>query len=227
VSLVNKNFRQLDEALGELGVKWIDAALFDLGLSSDQLETSGRGFSFQDDEPLAMSFGDPSVPGRLTAKEIVNHWREESLADVIYGYGEETFARRIAKAIVAARRHAPLETTSQLVEVIRGAVPGWYTHRRLNPATKTFQALRIATNDELGALREALPKVWESLAPGGRLAIISFHSLEARILKEQFRLWVASGAGKLIAKKPILPSREEAVANPRSRSAQLRLIQKQ
>lgn len=227
LNLVTSNFRQLEEVLARLGVAVVDACLFDLGLSSDQLDVSGRGFSFSHGaQPLTMTFAATPSPGALTAEEILNHWREESLADVIFGYGEEHFARRIAKAIVKAREQAPLQSTSDLVEVIRGAVPVWYTHRRLHFATKTFQALRIAVNDELGSLKLGLAAAWKHLRSGGRLAVISFHSLEARIVKNQFQLWNDEGTGHLITKNVTKPSRAEVLANPRSRSAQLRIIQK-
>jgi 16S rRNA (cytosine1402-N4)-methyltransferase len=227
VSLVVRNFRQLDQVLDELRLKQVDAFLFDLGLSSNQLDGSNRGFSFSHGEqPLSMSFNSQDTPGKLTAHEIVNNWREESLVDIIYGYGEEHFSRRIAKAIVEARKLGPIATTNQLVEVIRGAVPVWYTHKRLHFATKTFQALRITVNDELGAIKEGLTKAWKHLKPGGRIAVISFHSLEARLVKTQFKSWVESGAGELVTRKTIKPSRAEELVNPRSRSAQLKIIKK-
>lgn len=226
VDLAVRNFRELGAVLDEWKVKQVNAALFDLGLSSDQLERSGRGFSFERDEPLRMTFAAGLAPGRLTAAEIVNGWREESLADVIYGYGEERLARRIARAIVTARRGGPLETTAQLVAVIREAVPAWYRHGRKHFATRTFQALRIAVNDELGALQAGLEQLWPRLASGGRLAVITFHSLEARVVKSAFRSWLARGEGRQLAKKAIRPGRQEIISNPRSRSAQLRLIKK-
>lgn len=227
VTLASRNFRSLDLVLSELGVKQADAFLFDLGLSSDQLDRSGRGFSFsRPDEPLLMTFAKDDQSGALTAYEIVNRWRESTLADVIYGYGEERFARRIARAIVESRERGAITTTGQLTEIIRQAVPIWYTHKRLHFATKTFQALRMAVNDELGALKEGLAKAWAHLKVGGRIAVISFHSLEARQVKEQFKAWVAEGVGDLITKKAVKPSRAEILSNPRSRSAQLRIIQK-
>jgi 16S rRNA (cytosine1402-N4)-methyltransferase len=227
LSFAVSNFRKLDQVLADLGVKQVDAFLFDLGLSSNQLDLSSRGFSFsRGNQPLSMSFDSKDTPGKLTAYEIVNNWREESLADIIYGYGEESFSRQIAKGIVEARKLDPIATTDQLVEVIRQSVPAWYTHKRLHFATKTFQALRITVNDELGAIKEALVKAWIHLKPGGRIAVISFHSLEARLVKTQFKLWTTDGAGELVTKKAIKPSREEEVANPRSRSAQLKIIKK-
>ncbi len=220
------NYRQLDRVLAELKISTLDGALFDLGLSSEQLDDSGRGFSFLRDEPLAMSFSATTDAGRLTAHEIVNHWRAESLTDIIEGYGEERFARRIAEAIVAAREFGPIESSLQLAEIIRAAVPAWYRHGRIHPATRTFQALRIATNDELGAVAEGLAKAWNALKPGGRLAVITFHSLEARLVKEQFKHWITAGQAELVTKKAIKPSWTEVRTNPRARSAQLRVITK-
>lgn len=213
VSLVESNFRELDRVLTEQGLEQVDAILADLGLSSEQLAGSGRGFSFQTDEPLLMTLAAQPGPDALTAAQIVNRWQEETLADIIYAYGEERFARRIAKQIVLAREVAPIETTLQLVDVIAAAVPVWYRKGRLHFATKTFQALRIAVNDELGALKTMLASAYRHLAPNGRLAIITFHSLEARIVKQAF-------PDSLVIK----PSRPEIINNPRARSAQLRLI---
>ena len=167
-----------------------------------------------------------SQSGGLTAHEILNHWREESLADIIFSYGEEHFSRRIAKEIVASRDARPIETTDDLVEIIRRAVPLWYAHKRLHFATKTFQALRITVNDELGAIQDGLLKAWKYLNPDGRIAVISFHSLEARLVKNQFKFWIRDGIGEVITKKAIKPNRQEILTNPRSRSAQLRIIKK-
>ena len=223
---INTNFRQIKSALDKEGIKKIDKVLFDLGLNSEQFENSGRGFTFQKNEPLLMTLASKIEKGTLTAREIVNEWAEESLADIIYGYGEERLSRRIAKAIIEARKEKPIEATFDLVEIIKQTVPVFYTKRRIHFATKTFQALRIATNDEIGALREGLTGAWEKLSDGGRVAALSFHSLESRTVKNFFKTKVAEGAGKLINKKVIGPEREEKLANPRSRSAQLRVIQK-
>lgn len=215
------NFRNIDVVLEKTGVQNVDAILLDIGLSNRQLDVVPRGFSFMRDEPLLMTFrkgGDG-----LTAKEIVNEWAEESIADIIYGYGEERYARRIAKNIVEARKEKPIETTLQLVEIVKRSVPK-SLFSKINPATKTFQALRIAVNDELGALREAIAKGFSRLAPGGRMAIISFHSLEDRIVKEFFREEARSGQAILATKKPIVPSDSEVKANPKSRSSKLRII---
>ncbi len=218
------NFRNLDTALDSLGVTYVDGFMFDLGLSSNQLESSGRGFSFQKDEPLLMTFSTSGNP--ITADEIVNSWDADSIEAIIKGYGEESFARRIAKAIVEAREGGRIETTSELVEIIKGAVPSWYRAKKTNPATKTFQALRIAVNDEIGALEEGLEKAWERLNGEGRIAVISFHSIEDRIVKRWMKEKAGKGEGKLITKKPIIPTREEILENPRSRSSKLRIIEK-
>jgi 16S rRNA (cytosine1402-N4)-methyltransferase len=215
------NFRNIDTVLVNVGVEKVDAILLDIGLSNRQLEVAPRGFSFMRDEPLLMTFR--SSGEGLTAREIVNEWAEESIADIIYGYGEERFARRIAKAIVEARKEKPIETTGQLVEIVKQSVPK-LGFSKINPATKTFQALRIAVNDELGALREGLAKGFERLAPGGRMAVISFHSLEDRIVKEFFRQKKEEGTGTLVTKKPIVPSDTEVKENPKSRSSKLRII---
>ncbi len=213
------NYRTLKVALAGLGVR-ADAVLLDLGFSSDQLERSGRGFSFERDEPLLMTLSAETKMGEVTAKEAVNEWSEESLADVIYGFGGERQARRIARAIVRAREEVPIETSAQLAHVIERAV-----HRRgkVHPATRTFQALRIAVNDELGALEQLLGDVPELLTPGGRVAIISFHSLEDRLVKHAFRAYEKGGVGTT-QKKPIVPSPEEVARNPRARSARLRIL---
>jgi 16S rRNA (cytosine1402-N4)-methyltransferase len=216
------NFRNLDEAISENGFEKVNGFLFDLGLSSDQLDVSGRGFTFKKDEPLLMTFGKDGI----TAGEIINNWSEETLETIIKSYGEESFARKIAKAIIEARVDYEIETTGELVGIIESAVPAWYRNRNVHPATKTFQALRIAVNDEIGALEEGLAKAFERLQKGGRIAVISFHSLEDRVVKNFFRDLKTEGLGKLINKKPIVPTRDEVVENSRSRSAKLRIIEK-
>lgn len=222
VHLVHANFRHIQTELMKLGIGRIDKALFDLGWSSYQL-TGGRGFSFLSDEPLSMAYAKDQS---LTAHVIVNEWAEESLADVIYGWGEDRFARRIAAAIVSAREKKTIETARELADIVKAAVPAPARFGRLHPATKTFQALRIAVNDELGALEEAIRKTWSILNPGGRIAIISFHSIEDRIVKQRFADLVKSGHAKALTKKPIVPSDAELAANPRARSAKLRVIEK-
>ncbi len=224
-SFFQENFRNLDKVLDQAGVEQVDGILFDLGLSSDQIEGSGRGFSFKTSEPLLMTMKKDLLSTDITAYEIVNTWAEQTLADIIYAYGEDRFARRIAKAIVTAREIRAIETTEQLAEIIASAVPK-FGFKKINPATKTFQAIRIAVNDELGAIKEALPKAFAKLKPGGRMALISFHSLEDRIVKRFFKEKAVAGEGKLINKKPITPSPQEVAENPRSRSAKLRIIEK-
>src|SRR3989344_134033 len=223
--LVNENFRNLDQVLKRLGVEKVNAILFDLGLNSEQLEQSGRGFSFQHDEPLYMTFAAPEV-GKLTAQEIVNHYDEDEIADTIYELGEEKYSRRIAAAIVEVRKKNPIQTTFQVVEILKGALPKNYERGRLHVATRTFQALRLAVNDELGALQEGLAKGFGALAPKGRMAVISFHSLEDRIVKVFFREKAHTDEAVLITKKPLYPTEDETRENPRARSAKLRIIEK-
>jgi 16S rRNA (cytosine1402-N4)-methyltransferase len=229
-----ENFRNLDAVLDKHAPEimqanqspTMNAILLDLGLSSDELENSGRGFTFQKDEPLLMTMGDPAKYP-FTAATIVNSWKEEDIANVIFGYGEDRYARRIAKAIVAYREKKSIETSGELAEIVKAAVPRFgrsFNGRpaKIHPATKTFQALRIAVNDELVALKEGLAKGYERLAPGGKMAVISFHSLEDRIVKQYFK----QCAGKIITKRPITASPQEIAENPRSRSAKLRIIEK-
>lgn len=226
ISFFNKNFRNLDEALEQEGERGVDGILLDLGLSSDQLENSGRGFSFMKNEPLLMTMKESPLPEDITAEEVVNTWSEENLADIIYGYGEERFARRIARGIADARKIKKIKTTGELVKVIEGAVPGGYQRGKIHCATKTFQALRIAVNDELGALREALVKGFKVLKPEGRMSVITFHSLEDRIVKRFNKELEKEGKAKLINKKPITAQKEEIKENSRARSAKLRVIEK-
>ncbi len=224
--LLRENFRDVIEVLKRNGVVHIDRALLDLGLSSLELEHSGRGFSFQKDEPLIMTFADNPKKGTLTAFDVINTWSEESLADVIYGFSGESFARRIAKAVVGYRKQKLIQTSGELTGVIKGATPAWYRNRRLNPATKTFQAIRIAVNDEVNVLKEGLNAIWKVLEMNGRLAVISFHEVEDRIVKNFFKEKDKEKLGKIITKKPIIPTRAEIKENPRARSAKLRVITK-
>lgn len=224
-TLVCANFSQLPEVLAQHDIQHVDGILADLGWRSEQFESAQKGFSFTATEPLVMTFGDPENHV-FTAYEVVNEWEEENLADIIYAYGEERAARRIARAIVAARAEAPIETAVALAEVVASAVPRMARKSGLNPATKTFQAIRIAVNDELGALRALLAAGFEALAPRGRFAIITFHSLEDRMVKQTFRSYVHDHKAVAITKKPIVPSTEEVTDNPRARSAKLRIIEK-
>jgi 16S rRNA (cytosine1402-N4)-methyltransferase len=220
------NFRNIDKVLEKAGKTHADRILLDIGLSSDQFEVSGRGFSFRKNEPLLMTFADDPNEHQFTAWTIVNEWAEESIADIIYGYGEERFSRRIARRIVEERAQKPINTTFELVQVIESSVPFFYRKGKIHPATKTFQALRIAVNDELGALKEALKKGVELLNSKGRMAVISFHSLEDRIVKHYFRELEQEGKVLVITKRAIVPNEEEIALNPRSRSSKLRIIEK-
>ncbi|PIR84081.1 16S rRNA (cytosine(1402)-N(4))-methyltransferase [Candidatus Kaiserbacteria bacterium CG10_big_fil_rev_8_21_14_0_10_51_14] len=225
VHLIEENFRNLGNELPQRRIKRIDKALFDLGWSSYQMAAE-RGFSFRSEEPLLMTFAKEAKPDALTAAKIVNEWGEESLADVIYGWGEERYSRRIAKAIVERRKEQPYTSAHDLAETIYAAVPARYRFGRIHPATRTFQALRIAVNDELGALEEGLKAAWEMLKPEGRIAVITFHSIEDRIVKQIFKQWEEEETGVRMTKKPQVASDEETAKNPRSRSAKLRIISK-
>jgi len=220
------NFRDFDNILETLDLKEVDGFLLDLGFSSYQIEDSGRGFSFKRDEPLSMTLKREVTENEFTAEMIVNNWSEESIANILYGYGNEQFSRRIAREIVLSREKMPIKTTTDLVSIIERAVPFFYTKGRIHPATKSFQALRIAVNDELGALEEFLEKGFSHLKSEGRMAVISFHSLEDRIVKNFFKKKKEEGEAIMITKKPIIPGDEELKENPRSRSAKLRTLQK-
>ena len=225
VVLIHGHFMDLKQHLAASGIGQVDGILFDLGVSSPQLDESARGFSFQGDGPLDMRM-DQSMSG--TASDLINRWPEAQLADVIFQFGEERFSRRIARAIVRARERHPLATTKELVSVIEGAVPSNYRHGRLHCATRTFQAFRIVVNQELDCLEPALRDALDVLTPGGRLCVISFHSLEDRIVKHTFRALSGKDNPSLmvLTKKPQVPSREESDRNPRSRSAKLRAAQR-
>ncbi|MES2668621.1 MAG: 16S rRNA (cytosine(1402)-N(4))-methyltransferase RsmH [Patescibacteria group bacterium] len=220
VHLVHGNFRDLATIMADLALT-PTKVLFDLGWSAFHL-SSGRGFSFRTDEPLLMTYGDPE--GVTTASDLVNHLSESSLADLLWSLGEERFAKSIAKAIVLARAEKPIETTAELVAAIGEGAPSWYQHRRIHPATKTFQALRIAVNDELGAMREGLQAALDLVPAMGRVAVISFHSTEDRIVKTMLRDAADAGTGSLAHRKPVTASSEELEKNPRARSAKLRVF---
>ncbi len=220
------NFRNLSTVLDHFHIVSINRLMMDLGLSSFQIEEGGRGFSFQKDEPLRMTFAKDPTDEEVTAWDVVNTWHEENLADIIYGYGEERYSRRIARAIKEARKIKPIETSAELRDIIIAAVPAAYRRGKIHPATRTFQAIRIAVNDELGSLTKALTDGFSRLSKGGRIGVISFHSLEDRIVKNFFKQKALDGEGKLITKKPIIATDEEIRTNPRSRSAKLRIIEK-
>ncbi len=222
--LVLSDYRNIDKVLADLKVEKVDAILLDLGLSSDQLDVSGRGFTFRRDEPLLMTFAESEQ--KVDARVIVNNWGEETIADILYGYSDERYSRRIAKAIILARKTKPIETTYDLVRIIENVVPAGYRRGKTHFATKTFQALRIAVNDEITALKEGMDKGWSFLKIGGRMAIMSFHSVEDREVKNFFRDKVKLKEGRFINKKPIIPTDIEIKENPRSRSAKLRVIEK-
>jgi 16S rRNA (cytosine1402-N4)-methyltransferase len=217
VTLVHANFDRLRHVLDDLGLAAVDGVLADLGFCSDQLECAERGLSFQEDGPLDMRL-DPTQGE--PASDLLRHLNERDLADLIYQYGEERFSRRIARKIVEVRRRAPLETTAQLAQLVRSCVPRPKGRRpAIDPATRTFQALRIAVNDELGALDHLLAALPGCVKPGGRAAVISFHSLEDRRVKQAFRdrsVWEA------LTPKPVQATEEEVRANPRARAAKLR-----
>lgn len=234
ISFVNSNFRDLDKVLESFGAKLpkgslapkLDGIIFDLGLSSDQLENSGRGFSFMKNEPLLMTMKENPSPEDVTALDVVNTWSEENLASIIHGYGQERFSKRIARGIAEARAKKKIKTSFDLVKIISDAVPLAYKKGRLHFATRTFQAIRIAVNDELGALAEGLEKGLKVLRVGGRMSVVSFHSLEDRIVKRFFKTKVMEGQGLLINKKIISANNDEIKYNPRSRSAKLRIIER-
>jgi len=235
LQIVNRNYRFLEEVLSEENIEGFDGALFDLGLSSHQVEEGTRGFSYRLSGPLDMRMG-PDSPH--TAAELVNEWPEADLARVIRSYGEEPFATRIARAIVAAR---PIDDTVRLAEIVRAAIPAATRRTGGHPARRTFQALRIAANDELRALEQGLESALRRLWPGGRCAVISYHSLEDRVVKRRF---VAGATGctcppdfpvcvckntaelRLLTRKPLRPTAKEVTANPRARSARLRAVEK-
>jgi 16S rRNA (cytosine1402-N4)-methyltransferase len=225
IHLVTRNFRELPSVLTELGIEQVDAVLADLGWRTDQFTEIGRGFSFNDEAGLEMTYGQAREYS-FTAADIVNDWDEGDIANVLYGYGEERYSRRIAAAIVEARAKGRITTGKQLADIIAYALPAAAKRGKTNPATKSFQGLRIAVNDEFEALEHFIAAAFAALAPGGRLAIISFHSLEDRIVKLAFRNYTHDQKGVLVTKKPITPSPEEVKSNPRSRSAKLRIIQK-
>lgn len=238
VTLVKSDFRALDAVLAGQGLAGADGILFDLGVSSPQLDEAGRGFSYMQDAPLDMRMDRQQA---LTAYDVVNAWSREDIRKILFEYGEERYAPLIAAAIERRRAEKPIETTGELVDIIRAAMPAAAKREKQHPAKRSFQAIRIAVNDELGAVREAMGKAVDALNPGGRLAVITFHSLEDRIVKDVFRA-AAQGCTcppdfpvcvcgkkpkvKLISRKPIVPSEGEVRENARARSAKLRVCEK-
>ncbi|MCI9510789.1 16S rRNA (cytosine(1402)-N(4))-methyltransferase RsmH [Oscillospiraceae bacterium 50-60] len=238
VTLVHGNFSDLADILRDAGVSGVDGALFDLGVSSPQLDDASRGFSYMQDAPLDMRMDDTAA---LTAWEVVNAWSQEELRRILYEYGEERYAPAVARAIVRARETSPVETTLELVEIVRSAMPPAALREKQHPAKRTFQAVRIAVNGELDVLPPMLEAAVDSLNPGGRLAVITFHSLEDRIVKQtlreqargctcprEFPVCVCGKKPKirLVTRKPIVPGAAELSENPRARSAKLRAAEK-
>ncbi|WP_106768315.1 16S rRNA (cytosine(1402)-N(4))-methyltransferase RsmH [Paenibacillus faecalis] len=245
VTLVKTNFRDLEEVLrsqvgrDEDGHFHVDGILFDLGVSSPQFDEGERGFSYNHDAPLDMRM-DQSA--ELTAADIVNEWPEQEIARILFEYGEEKFSRRIARVICERRENSPIQTTGQLVDMIKEGIPAAARRTGGHPAKRSFQALRIAVNDELGAFKDALHQAINCLAPGGRVSVITFHSLEDRICKQIFNSYIpkctcppdfpmcvcggGQGTLKLVNRKPIAPSASELAQNPRARSAKLRIAEK-
>ncbi len=236
VTFVRRNFCELAEALDELGIDKLDGIIADLGVSSHQLDTAERGFSFHNDAPLDMRMSGEG----FSARDLVNEYAEEDISRILFAYGEEKYARKIASGIVRARLNAPIETTGELAEIIRSSVPAAY-RREKNPCRKSFQAIRIEVNKELDVLETALSVGFDRLKVGGRMSVITFHSLEDRIVKTrskefctgctcppEFPVCVCGKQprGELVGKKPVTASEEELAANPRSRSAKLRVIEK-
>mgnify|MGYP000937676503 FL=1 len=236
VTLVRSNFCEMKSVLADLGIKELDGIIADLGVSSHQIDTAERGFSFHNDAPLDMRMSGEG----LSARDVVNEYDEGELAKILFDYGEEKFGNRIARGIVNARLTAPIETTGQLAEIIKSSVPAAY-RREKNPCRKSFQAIRIEVNHELDVLETALTDGFDVLKVGGRMSVITFHSLEDRIVKNRFKEFCTGCTcppefpvcvcgrkpmGRLVDKKPITASPEELERNPRSRSAKLRIIEK-
>lgn len=236
--VVKANFKTIQAVVSELGFTHVDGILFDLGVSSPQLDQADRGFSYHHDAPLDMRMDQTQD---FSAYDLVNEWSEADIVEILFTYGEERFARRIARQIINSRTKQPISTTEQLVEIIKQAIPAATRRTGPHPARRSFQAIRIAVNDELGVFEQALTQSLELLAPGGRMAVITFHSLEDRICKKFFQKH-AQGCIcpphfpictcqnepllKLVSRKPILPSAEEIEKNKRARSAKLRVVEK-
>ena len=238
VIIVRSNYCDMKSQLGKLGIDKVDGIVLDLGVSSYQLDTAERGFSYREDAPLDMRMDRRQ---KMTARDIVNDYEERELYRVIRDYGEDKFAKNIAKHIVAARQKAPIETTGQLTEIIRASIPMKFQKKSGHPAKRTFQAIRIELNQELEVLKNSLDAMIDLLNPGGRLCIITFHSLEDRIVKSAFRknenpctcpsdfpvcVCGKISKGSIITRKPILPSKEEMKENSRAKSAKLRIFER-
>jgi len=223
VVVVHGNYADMEKIVSEQGINEVDGVLLDVGFSSYHIESSHRGFSFQEEEPLDMRY---DTTGGITAAEVVNTYPQAKLAEIIKTYGEERYARPITKAITESRKKERIITTKQLIEVIRSVASGGYSRSKIHFATRTFQALRIEVNHELENIEKGLKSAESILRSGGRIAVITFHSLEDRIVKNYFRERSLVGALKKVTKKPIVASPEEVRANSRARSAKLRIAQK-
>lgn len=225
VRLFHANFAEIDDALEDADIGPVDGILADLGISTNQLFDTAYGLSFGRDADLDMRL-DPRQ--RLTAKQIVNNWSEQKIADTLYQLADERFSRRIARKIVESRRLSPIKTTEALADMVRGVVPKPKGRRpsEIDPATRTFLALRMAVNDEFGNLERFLKAAPSLLKPGGRLAVISFHSTEDRLVKQAFRQLGLAGQVKVLTNKPVVPDDAEVARNPRARSAKLRVVEK-
>ncbi|MFH1479072.1 MAG: 16S rRNA (cytosine(1402)-N(4))-methyltransferase RsmH [Candidatus Omnitrophota bacterium] len=223
VELIHTDFKNLKSVLEDLKTGGVDGILFDLGISSIQMETKERGFSIKNNGPLDMRMDRTQ---RLTAKDIINDFSESELSNLIKDFGEERFHNRIARAIVSARRAKEVETTFELVDIILKAIPYKNRSSRIHPATRTFQAIRIRVNDELSAIERALKDALLALKKGGRICVVSFHSLEDRIAKITFREFASKGVIRSLTKKPVIPQEDEISKNPRSRSAKLRIAER-
>lgn len=221
--LINDNFRNIDRILSRENIKNVDAILLDLGISSYQLEDAARGFSIKHDNRLDMRMDQKR---KTTAYDIINRYSEKDLSEIIEKYGEERFHSRIARYINQARQKKPIETTQELAGIIGRTIGYRYRNSRIDPATRTFQAIRIEVNDELGSLEEGLKSAVFWLKTGGRITVISFHSLEDRIVKNLFKGYSELGVLKIITKKPLTPSRDEIFNNPRARSAKMRAAER-
>jgi len=224
IVLANDSYTNITEILGRKNIGPVNGILLDLGMSSAQLIRAHKGFSFQVDQGLDMRYNDET--GYLTAEKIVNEWTEEKIAGILEDYGEEKFARKIAKKIVEERKKGRIKSTFQLIEIVKDATPSAYWRGKIHYATRTFQALRIAVNDELENITKVLPQAVSILASEGRLVVISFHSLEDRIVKNFLADESRKGTIKILTKKPIIASRDELGKNPRARSAKLRVAVK-
>ncbi len=224
--LLEGNFSDIKRLLQKIGLKSVDKVLLDLGMSSNQLDLSNRGFSFLRDEPLLMTFKSSVKEGELSAKDVVNNFSPANLELILKGFGQERYGKKIVESIVRARKLKKIERTSELVEIIKYSVPSYYRRGRIHFATRTFQALRIAVNNELENLKIGLAEIFDLLSLGGRVAVISFHSLEDRIVKRFINEKKKVGSARSINKKPVVPNNGEINLNKRSRSAKLRIFEK-